>query len=260
MMASKGEELHMAIRENNSKKVEYSLSQGVDINVLFYGWTPLQLAIKLGFEEIAVLLIENGCDFKFHDNKSLSPFEMALKKNQVMQVVEKLLLKGIDGCQLLSTSEPPLIYAVKKGTSLMVQTLINANVEVNCCSSEGESPLHLACKEASSDIVNTLISAGADKDAVCLSSGLSPLMVACINENKEAMKVLITNGCDINAQDKDGWTALWYAYSNRNENLLRLLLKSGADKSVVTNEQKSVLEEAIQNDEEEMIELLQKFY
>ena len=42
------QELHLAVQENDRKKVEELLDNGVDINCLFYAWTPLQHAVNLG--------------------------------------------------------------------------------------------------------------------------------------------------------------------------------------------------------------------
>ena len=42
------QELHLAVQENDERKVEKLLDSGVDINCLFYAWTPLQHAINLG--------------------------------------------------------------------------------------------------------------------------------------------------------------------------------------------------------------------
>lgn len=42
------QQLHQAVKEKNSSKVEKLLNEGVDINCLFYGWTPLQYSISLG--------------------------------------------------------------------------------------------------------------------------------------------------------------------------------------------------------------------
>ena len=42
------QELHLAIQDNDRKKVEELIDNGVDIDCLFYAWTPLQHAITLG--------------------------------------------------------------------------------------------------------------------------------------------------------------------------------------------------------------------
>lgn len=47
-MASGEQHLHLSVRENDKEKLGELLGAGVDINCLFYGWTPLQVAIQEG--------------------------------------------------------------------------------------------------------------------------------------------------------------------------------------------------------------------
>jgi ankyrin repeat protein len=47
-MASAEQHVHLSIRENDKEKLEELLDAGVDINCLFYGWTPFQVAIQQG--------------------------------------------------------------------------------------------------------------------------------------------------------------------------------------------------------------------
>jgi ankyrin repeat protein len=42
------QQLHLAVKEKDIKKIEELLKTGVDINCLFYGWTPLQYAVSQG--------------------------------------------------------------------------------------------------------------------------------------------------------------------------------------------------------------------
>jgi len=45
---SSEQQLHLAVKENETSRIETLLNGGVDINCLFYGWSPLQYAISLG--------------------------------------------------------------------------------------------------------------------------------------------------------------------------------------------------------------------
>lgn len=45
-MATPEQHLHLSIRENDQEKLQELLDAGVDINCVFYGWTPLQVAIQ----------------------------------------------------------------------------------------------------------------------------------------------------------------------------------------------------------------------
>jgi ankyrin repeat protein len=67
------------------------------------------------------------------------------------------------------------------------------------------------------------------------------------------------SGCELNAQDSDGWTALWHAYSNSSQDICAVLLRAGANKNILNNEGISIVEDAKSNEDEVMIELFQKF-
>jgi ankyrin repeat protein len=45
---------------------------------------------------------------------------------------------------------------------------------------------------------------------------------------KHVRRALVRSGADLNAQDKDGWTALDYAYSSDRERIIKQLLSYGA--------------------------------
>lgn len=47
-MGNQEQELHIAVRKGHAAAVEKVLANGTNINCLFYGWTPLQLAIETG--------------------------------------------------------------------------------------------------------------------------------------------------------------------------------------------------------------------
>lgn len=47
-MANFEQQLHLAVRNGDREKIEKLLDKGVDVNCLFYGWTPLQLALQKG--------------------------------------------------------------------------------------------------------------------------------------------------------------------------------------------------------------------
>ena len=60
--------------------------------------------------------------------------------------------------------------------------------------------------------------------------------------NYEIAKMLIEKGANVNAQDKNGKTALFYASASNNDDVAVLLLKSGADADIKDNNGKTYLE------------------
>ncbi|PSN50051.1 hypothetical protein C0J52_04221 [Blattella germanica] len=93
----------------------------------------------------------------------------------------------------------------------------------------GWTPFMYACYNDHDIIVTLLFTC----NACCCdrsSDGMTPLMYAALNGNIELMTLLCKNS-DINATDKRGWTALFYATSRRRETAVRFLLHYRADVS-----------------------------
>ncbi|KAL3880955.1 hypothetical protein ACJMK2_033157 [Sinanodonta woodiana] len=254
------QQLHLAVRENDTAKIEELLKSGVDINCLFYGWTPLQVAINQGLEDLAVYLMEKGSDIhKQHDKNDPSAFESAVKKRQA-KVVKELLDRGVDPNTVLSNQEPAIFLTIEDERTEILDVLIEGKADVNILNSQGESPLYTSCREGFVKVCQTLLQAGADPNFVCQEDGdQTPLIVATAHEQNEVVKVLLKHGCDLNVQDGDGWTALWHANSNSDVEMMDLLLKSGASKDIPDADGHSLLDEAKENEDDEVIELLTKF-
>lgn len=73
-------ELHEAISENNIKKVQALITQGVDANSKDReGWTPLHYAAELGHTRICQLLIQAGADVNARDKDGQKPVDLLLE-------------------------------------------------------------------------------------------------------------------------------------------------------------------------------------
>ena len=57
--------------------------------------------------------------------------------------------------------------------------------------------------------------------------------------NLDIVKMLIDAGADLNATDKTGKTALFYAYASSNDDVIKLLIEKGADGSIKDTEGKT---------------------
>ena len=125
--------------------------------------------------------------------------------------------------------------------------------------SKGFTALHLAVLTGQDHLVSTLLSLGASANGInlsCLNRGLStenldklldgganiegsdsrwnktPLIWASETGSAEAVKVLLAHRANVNAQDKQGISALRYAAANGRSQIVDLLLRWGADPSL----------------------------
>ncbi|XP_033743381.1 ankyrin repeat domain-containing protein 6-like isoform X2 [Pecten maximus] len=253
------QQLHLSVREGDSASVERLIGAGANINHMFYGWTPLQLAINLGQEEIAILLVNRGCDINVQDKNNVSPFEDAVNK-RLCKVVAVLLEKGVDPDQLLTDGHTALCRTAVWDDQQLAKVLITGKATVDFRSDNGDVPLFVAAREGHSRLAQILLEAGADCNITCKEAGLqTPIIVSASHDHTDVIRVLLKFNCDVNAQDSDGWTALWHAYSNSSTDIMRLLLKSGADKNITNVDGHTILDEAKLSEDEDMVEILKKF-
>ncbi|KAL8605565.1 hypothetical protein ACOMHN_031502 [Nucella lapillus] len=196
------QQLHVAVRAGERSTVETLLADGANINGLFYGWTPLQLAIEIGQQDMACLLIGLDCDVHCHHGHSKPPVHQAVLKKQA-QVVEALLEKGVSGEVVLDSGHTPLTYAVDAQCTQLVQVLVQVGVDVNRANSQGQTPMYLAAKSGQTGVVHVLLTAGADINRACKQDGGStPLIAAVANEHTQIISLLskvtmelLTNMC-----------------------------------------------------------------
>lgn len=95
--------LHYAVNDKLSNVIELLVKNGADTNRIEFtrGLTPLMLACRYGYSDIAIKLIELGSDVKFIDYYGFSAIDYA-KDNKLDQVVDILTQKG---CEILINPE-----------------------------------------------------------------------------------------------------------------------------------------------------------
>lgn len=91
--------------------------------------------------------------------------------------------------------------------------------------SEGNYPLHIAARLNDEKAVRMLVRNGARLDAINTIDGSHALIAAAIVDSHLALKALLELGVDVNAQDKEGLTALIHIAQNENLNALKILLE-----------------------------------
>lgn len=250
--------MHKAVRENNTAQVENLLKGGASINCLFYGWTPLILAVKKGHTDLALMFIDKGCDIHYKDEQGTSAFQEAVTKNN-LKVVESLIQHGVDVNQILLSRQPGLCEAAENDSKDLAKVLIEGKANPSLSNHTGESPLHICAREGHSGIARQLLDAGVDVNLLTEDTErLTPLMVAVQNDQEKVANILLKSKCNVNIQDCSGQTALWYAVTNSNETLVQRLLSAGADVTMEDNAGRTVIDEARDNEDEDVLELLKK--
>ena len=179
------------------------------------GNTALLFAAEYGFEDILNLLIGTGADPNLPDFKKRTPLMTAAyrgKANIVTKLLEIDSLKKNINAQD-KDGDTALIFAAKRGYDNILDLLLQEGADPNLRNFKERTPLMEATKRGKANIVTKL------------------LEIDSLKKN-------------INAQDKDGDTALIFAAKRGSDDIMDLLLQAGADPNLSNFKERTPLMEA----------------
>ena len=234
--------LQAAAEIGNCEMIQIFLNHGADINAPAAsenGRTALQAALEKDHMSAVEILLEAGADINAAPSKTAGLTALfASVKCQNLRFVERLLLTANPNKG--TSRESPLMKAIKRGSSAIVQGLIRAGANVNYDRQKNYYPrtaLETAIKNNRLHIVHDLLTAGADINGPTFKDGISnmsPLEVAVHQNNIEIVKLLLSKGAKVDLYLENSLpqsTALCCALQSWwwNEEIIRLLVAAGAD-------------------------------
>lgn len=141
-------------------------------------------------------------------------------------IAELLISKGADINSKNSQQNAPLHESLINGKNEVAKLLIEKGCELQGQNSEGKTPVHYAARYNCLPVLKILISKKVNLEVREKNRNQTPLLyLALMTDYAEAAKMLIEGGADVNAQDRDGATALDYAIHNGSNNLIKLFEK-----------------------------------
>lgn len=180
--------------------------------------SPLGKAINNEDGERVIKLIEEGVDVNGRDHRGLTPLGLAVCKKSI-PIMKLLVEAGADPEGLDSHGQPPLFLAASGPDTETgeLEFLIGAGASVNVPVEQGEMrmPLHQAVIENLVDKVRVLLGAGADVNAED-RDGRNAIFYACMVDgdmNEEIVRMLLEKGADPFWQNINGTTPIHYAAS-----------------------------------------------
>ncbi|GEM_PF-1881241 len=210
--------------------------------------TPLILAIKNGFEDVASLLIDQGADVNLPGYDDRPPLFHAVERNRASTAV-RLLEKGADlEARDSFLGITPLLLAIREGNEPMARLLVEKGADPNSTDRRGRTALHAAVGAGSVEMTAFLLKRGAHADARSgtdkeygRAGGRTPLHVACGNGDRDLARRLIEAGAPLDAGDERGRTPLHEAAMAGADATAAFLVKRGADPNVGDEEGKTPL-------------------
>jgi len=128
------------------------------------GDTPLHLAIKSAFPEVARIYINAGADLSIKDKDGNTPLHLAAQKNY-QTLSRNLLDAGADINEKNNDGDTPLHIAVANDYTTLVRNFLVFKPDVNARNNQGNGALHLAVFKLNDYVAELLVDKGADINA-----------------------------------------------------------------------------------------------
>ena len=215
----------------------------------------LQVAIELGYIDVAAKLLSDGADPDASAGKSKCPIVFALE-NEYFELAEQMLASGAEISIRDQKGWTPLIWAAIKGRKKVVEFLLDKGVDIHVCSNDGWNAITGAFFKNHTEIVQILTENGAKfgekyKEAALLS--------AYEHGTMDVVKTLISDGVNVNVATAEGQPLIILAAARGDLTMIDLLLDAGADVNIrdtngnpalvnsILNAQYKVAEHLVQN-------------
>ncbi|XP_063906156.1 ankyrin-3-like [Zophobas morio] len=219
-------------RQDNPDITKLLIVKSIDVNLQNNnGMTALQVSCQSGNYENSLMLLECDALMNIRDNEDNNALHHASKLWEDNRDLLKLLIKKsihIDAQN--KYGETVLQFACLKGDQEIVEMALEHNASVNISNEGLSNALHYASRSwwNNRDVIKLLIKKGIDVNAQN-ENGTTALQLACGNGDLEITKMLFEFGACINIVDKQNHTALNYAsnLSTDNRNIIKLLIKKG---------------------------------
>ena len=211
-------------------------------------------------ERIKFLVKEKCADVNARDAQGYAPVHTAAR-NRHPDLIEVLADLGADLNEPDSDGMTPLMHAAMRNHVPTIKALLARKADIEKTNPQGYPVLALAIAEAKFEAAEALLAAGADINKPVGPDQLTPLMVAAsqVGPGEGAVflpgsvrpidiaRALIKAGADVNAQSKEGVTALMIAAARNSAPMIGLLGQAGAKLDVRSAEGKTAAEIASQN-------------
>ena len=196
-------------------------------------WTALHHAAQNGYDDIVILLLDNGSDIESETDEGKTPLAVAAVAFR-LKVVLILLTRGadpskknLDGQNLVSElAELPQQHSVDDYIG-MVRALLQAGIATNDVDHAHRSALHHAVRTGNARLVEELLKVGADPRLQDYISW-TPLHYAVL-QGIEFSRLLLHYNADPQICDDDGWTPFHIAAQYGRADVMEVLSKAARD-------------------------------
>jgi ankyrin repeat protein len=213
--------------------VEYLLARGASVDAITPRLSALRAAVWQDDLETVRMLLEAGADPSPED-RAWDALELAssLGHQRIVALLAQTVESGIRDPENLA-----LVYASQAGKAPVVRTLLAAGADPNARGAHrGEKPLLVAASNGHIEAVRALLEGGADVDAES-RNGATALGVAVLGSYTDVIELLLSAGADVRHEYRERA----YLMCARTGEVVRLLVEAGADVNARDKKGKTVL-------------------
>jgi ankyrin repeat protein len=254
--------LHYAVQEGYTGYISFLLKKNADPNITnATGETPLHTAMKRGEIPVIRAIIDGGAKVDVQDGRGNSPMHIALPDEVHAEAISLLLASRANPNLRDEAGNTPLhVFVRTNRPPIVIETLLNGRANVAIQNNEGKTALYIAVEEKRNLLISALLNYGSDIFSITASGqtpfgkaladnsqpltalitertvrsidseGNTPLLVAMrSNAGIDIIRTIIERQAEVNAQNKEGESALHIAVRNNQSDTGVLLLESGAN-------------------------------
>ncbi|KAJ3659873.1 hypothetical protein Zmor_011536 [Zophobas morio] len=202
--------LHYAVATTNIEIINYVLDQNLDVNFQDEdGKTAVHIAAEMGHYQSVVVLLQKGANFSLKTKCGLTVLHCAVLGNNIDII--KMCLSDQQINMTDDKGEPPLFYAIRKGSFHVVELLLDKGAAVDITSTiDKDTVLHVA--------------------SACTDS--NKIIQLLLTKKIKIVSLLLDNGADITKISTEGiniWSFLSNSQMRKHETTINLILERGAN-------------------------------
>lgn len=248
-----GSSLRRAITYKNADVVQTLLDHPkTDVNIIDTGnniKTTLMLAVSLQRVDIVKILISaRGLDVNRQFGTEASTALHCAVEAGNLDIFRLIMNHPKIDVNKKDRRGSPLMIAARNGATSLVEALLDHGAETEIRDEVGGTPLNRAVDRGDSHIVRLLLDRGADPKTIDFFAR-TIVHSAVINNRDETLRTILRHsaGIDINAQGKDGRTAMHDAAYNNSFSNIEILFAHGGRTDILDSSNRSPLSVARDN-------------
>lgn len=249
--------LQSAVYGHKFANVRFLLDKGASPNTATGDSSPLLIASRLGFPEIAEMLLGAGADPNaVEDGEGMAALHTVVVHDRDAAITRLLLKNGAEVDKTDASGRTPLLIAAEFGRVEHAKALLEAGANPNGIAPGRQSPLMLAALGGFVPIIEELAKAGTDLDATD-SNGVTALEAASAAGKSESVTALVRLGADLNKAGKpQGMPPVHAAIINQHDEALMILLRARASPNILSRQGRTPFDEAMLRGTREAAELV----